>query len=194
MLAYWIVLFCGIFRVFMVWSGLVLMLLHPNRKIQWHASMLIAYPEPFLLAAVLYWVMPAAAESSSASSGVLTMLGAAFGISSVGLFLWSFLAYRRVGTGHYVDENHRVVTTGPYSLVRHPFYTSAFLCWTGVALAAANIWVTGLFVLYVIPAYWFYAASEEKMMTATFGAQYEDYRRSVPMFLPSLISSRHKNA
>ncbi len=190
MVAHWIVLLCGIFRVFVVWSGLVLMLLHPKRKIQWHASMIVAYPEPFLLAAVLYWAMPTAAESG----GVLTMLGAALGISSVGLFIWSFLAYRKVGTGHYVDENHHVVTNGPYGLVRHPFYTSAFLCWAGVTFATGNIWIAGLFVLYVIPAYWFYAASEENMMTAALGAQYEDYRRSVPMFIPFLFPNRHRSA
>lgn len=185
MIAYWTVLCCAVFRVAVVWSGLLVMSLNRRRKIQWHASMLIAFPEPFLLAGVVYWLVQTwEPASNSMIAKTALALGALSAIGSVLLFCWSFLAYRNVGTGHYVDENHRVVTEGPYSLVRHPFYTSALMCWAGVVLATGNIWIAALFGFYVIPAYWYYAASEERMMCSELGDQYETYRQSVPMFVP----------
>ncbi len=177
------------FRILMVWSGLVHMALHPSRRIEWDRSMLIALPEPFVLAASLWWVLNTNALAP-APSWIAATIGAVLGVASVALFLWSFLAYRRVGTGHYVDTNHQVVKTGPYALVRHPFYTSAFLCWAGLALASNDSVIMGLLVLYVIPAYWYYAKTEEKMMSAALGETYDDYLRSVPMFLPNPFALR----
>lgn len=190
-IAFWIVIFCAVFRVAMVWSGLFAMALNKVRKIQWRPSMVFAFPEPFLLAGVIAWMTFSPAERVLGAP-LAVMAGAMFGIGSVFLFLWSFIAYRKVGTGHYVDENHRVITTGPYALMRHPFYSSAFLCWIGVAFASAELWVAGLAIVYVAPAYWVYASSEERMMGSALGDRYEAYRKKVPMFMPRVISGSNR--
>ncbi len=38
------------------------------------------------------------------------------------------------------DRGHHVVDTGPYAIVRHPGYTSAFLLMAGMALALGSWW------------------------------------------------------
>jgi protein-S-isoprenylcysteine O-methyltransferase Ste14 len=38
------------------------------------------------------------------------------------------------------DRGHRVIDTGPYALVRHPGYVSAFLAYIGMPLALGSLW------------------------------------------------------
>lgn len=175
------------FRVFVVFAGLIDMLTRRSRKIEWDLSMKLALPEPFLVAAVLAWMIwtdPIVTSTATMRVGVTA--GGLLGVASVALFVWSFLTYRTVGTGHYVDDNHHVVVKGPYRWVRHPFYLSAFLCWSGVAVATQSLWIGIVFLGYVIPAYWFYAYSEEQMMCRELGDDYRTYRDRVPMFIPRL--------
>lgn len=178
------------FRVFVVFAGLIDMLMRRARKIEWDLSMKLAFPEPFFVAAVLAWMIwtePIMTSTSIVPGGVVA--GGVLGAASVALFIWSFLTYRKVGTGHYVDDNHHVVATGPYRWVRHPFYLSAFLCWSGIALATQNVWIGVLFLGYVVPAYWYYAYSEEQMMCRELGDDYKTYRDKVPMFIPRLSAN-----
>ena len=44
-----------------------------------------------------------------------------------------------------IDRGHRVIDTGPYALVRHPGYVSAFLLVLGIPLSLGSYWA-------VIPA------------------------------------------
>jgi protein-S-isoprenylcysteine O-methyltransferase Ste14 len=38
------------------------------------------------------------------------------------------------------DRGHKVIDTGPYAIVRHPGYVSAFLLFTGMPLALGSLW------------------------------------------------------
>ncbi len=38
------------------------------------------------------------------------------------------------------DRGHRVIDTGPYAIVRHPGYVSAFLFFTGIPLSLGSVW------------------------------------------------------
>jgi protein-S-isoprenylcysteine O-methyltransferase Ste14 len=80
-------------------------------------------------------------------------------------------------------ENHRVIDTGPYAVVRHPIYTgilfaiyaTAAVKGTALAWAAAAIITTGL---------WMKARLEEQWLRTQLGPAYGEYRRRVPMLLP----------
>ena len=98
--------------------------------------------------------------------------------------LWALRAFPSVSTGHYVLREQRVVSEGPYRLVRHPLYLAAFVVWLAVAVAFASPVALALAVLYVIPAYLIYIRSEEEMLLAHLGDAYRAYRRSVGMLLP----------
>ncbi len=80
-------------------------------------------------------------------------------------------------------ENHRVVDTGPYRIVRHPIYTGILLSvyatmalkGTVLSLAAAVIITIGL---------WMKARLEERFLREDLGAAYDAYRARVPMLMP----------
>ena len=178
-------LFIGALRALVVFDGLLFMVLRSGRDIEWDRSMKIAFPEPFCLgAAVVYvWFFGPLAPMADSHLAVVG-LGALLSSAGITLFAWSFVAYRDVGTGHYVEEDHEVVITGPYALVRHPMYCGAVFVWLGLALAVADWALLTFTFAYVVPAYYFYAREEEQMMSRELGTAYTDYVASVPMLFP----------
>ena len=80
----------------------------------------------------------------------------------------------------------RVVSGGPYAVVRHPLYVAAFLIWLALALAFASPVALAFTVLYVIPGYVIYIRSEEEMLVAHLGDAYGRYQRDVGRLCPRL--------
>jgi protein-S-isoprenylcysteine O-methyltransferase Ste14 len=81
-------------------------------------------------------------------------------------------------------QDHRLVTEGPYRLVRHPIYTAMFgkLIATNFAFghplglfAAGLVFVIGTLIR---------IRSEEQLLRGAFGSQFEEYARRVPAFIP----------
>lgn len=98
---------------------------------------------------------------------------------------WARLTMGRLWSGFISRlEDHRIVDTGPFAIVRHPIYTgiiaAAFLMagelGTAPALAGA--------VLFLL-AFWMKARIEEEFLRQELGPEpYDAYRRRVPMLLP----------
>ena len=172
-------------RAIVVFNGLLFMFLRSKRTIEWNHAMKIAFAEPFLLAAAAAstWLSGSLAPMAGPPIAIL-LLGAMCSSGGLVLFLWSFVAYPSVGTGHYVDEDHEVVRAGPYALVRHPMYCAAVFVWLGLALATADWALLTLTFAYVVPAYYFYALEEERMMSRELGSVYVRYASQVPMLFP----------
>ena len=85
-----------------------------------------------------------------------------------------------------VKQDHRIVDTGPYALVRHPIYSGLIL--SILATAAAQATITGLAGAALIAlGVWLKARVEERFLAAELGAEaYGGYRRRVPMLVPFL--------
>jgi protein-S-isoprenylcysteine O-methyltransferase Ste14 len=141
-------------------------------------------PEPYLLGVttIALWLGPRAvpgpAELLRAGAGGLL---AGF---AVVLMLWALRSFPAVSTGHYVLPEHRVVSEGPYGLVRHPLYLAAYAVWLAVAVGFGSRLALALTVLYVVPSYWVYMRSEEQMLLAHLGDEYGRYRERVGMLFP----------
>jgi protein-S-isoprenylcysteine O-methyltransferase Ste14 len=75
-----------------------------------------------------------------------------------------------------VQPEHRLVTSGPYRLVRHPGYLSNLLCLAGMGLALSSLVGLGL-TLFVVPLFVRRIAREEEMLAAEFGQEYQRYRQ-----------------
>jgi len=91
---------------------------------------------------------------------------------------WSFAA-------RLVDE-HRLVTEGPYRLVRHPIYTAMFgmLMATGLAISRP-LWLLPAIVVFLAGTI-VRVRSEEMLLREAFGQQFETYARRVPAIIPFL--------
>lgn len=85
-----------------------------------------------------------------------------------------------------VLAEHELIMSGVYGLVRHPIYTGMFGLLLATGLAASH-WI-GLLAGLVV--FWtgmsIRVRSEERLLRAAFGAQYEDYARRVPAVLPGI--------
>jgi protein-S-isoprenylcysteine O-methyltransferase Ste14 len=73
-----------------------------------------------------------------------------------------------------------------YKHVRHPLYIGWMIAfWATPTMTAGHLLFAGVLTLYMVLA----ALVEERDLIAHFGRQYEEYRRSVPMFIPWRKSS-----
>jgi protein-S-isoprenylcysteine O-methyltransferase Ste14 len=81
-------------------------------------------------------------------------------------------------------ENHRVIDTGPYSLVRHPIYTGLLVSALATTIAQATALAIGGWILIAL-GIWMKARAEERFLAAELEPDaYAAYRRRVPMMLP----------
>ncbi len=82
----------------------------------------------------------------------------------------------------------RLVTEGPYSIIRNPLYAGNFLIALGFSLMANAVVVIPLVVLYFVVEYYPIVRREEAFLLEKFGAGYRAYTETVPRFLPSSLS------
>lgn len=141
-----------------------------------------------LFAAAMVWLwrplpfaVPVPLRVASLASGALLYFPA------LGLYLWGLRTLGKMfapstGFGVRLHAGHRLITTGPFALVRHPMYLAViaagigglllYRTWAMLAFAAAMF---GLIVR---------AHREEAALAAEFGATWEAYCRRVPAWLP----------
>ena len=78
-----------------------------------------------------------------------------------------------------------LVTTGPYSIVRHPIYSGIILAMVGTTIAVSAYWLVAVFLL---GAYFIYsAAMEERYMAELFPEAYPRYKQSTKMLIPFIF-------
>jgi len=81
-------------------------------------------------------------------------------------------------------DQHQLVTTGVYSVLRHPGYAGNILFFSGVAFAMGNL-IPILFVpAAFVAAYLYRISKEEKMLIEVFGETYRDYQKKVKRLVP----------
>jgi protein-S-isoprenylcysteine O-methyltransferase Ste14 len=78
-----------------------------------------------------------------------------------------------------------LLTQGIYARIRHPRYVEVMLGLLGWALFT-NYLALYLLVALLVPLIYLVVVLEERELRDRFGAEYEDYCRSVPRFLPRL--------
>ncbi|MFQ6074020.1 MAG: methyltransferase family protein [Candidatus Bathyarchaeia archaeon] len=91
-----------------------------------------------------------------------------------------------------VAETHRadkIVTTGVYSIVRHPQHLGALLAHVGISLLL-SAWYSLLFTPLMIMLIYLISRKEEEELIREFGREYEDYKKRVPMLIPKLRRQR----
>lgn len=175
-------------RTAWVTLGFLRTLLRPRTsvEIEWDWALFLVAPEAPLLAIAAVWLFffDGAAPPYSETRLLVGPAGGVLALSGLGLTVWSWISLPSVGTGHYLLEGQRLVTSGAYGVVRHPIYTGAFLIWLGLASAYTSPAVFTATFLYVIPAYLLYIRGEERMMLSHYGDDYREYQRRVGALIP----------
>ena len=83
-----------------------------------------------------------------------------------------------------------ICDTGPYRYVRHPFYLSYVVAFLGVAVAFPSLIVSGVCLLN-IGLFVYMAFDDERVLSSSpWGADYNNYKTRVGMFLPRFAEKR----
>jgi len=91
-----------------------------------------------------------------------------------------------------VAETHRaetIVTTGTYSVIRHPQYFGGLLAHVGISFLL-SAWYSLLATPLMVAVVYLISRKEEEELIGEFGKDYEDYRKRVPMLIPRIRSTR----
>ena len=83
-------------------------------------------------------------------------------------------------------NEHLLITSGPFSIMRHPSYAGAMLVITGVPVLLNNLITFFSTILLLFFAYDFRIKSEEKVLISTFGEKYLQYSLKVKKIVPHL--------
>ena len=85
-----------------------------------------------------------------------------------------------------IKQNHELITTGPYAVVRHPIYTGILAGFLGTVVALSQVRGVIAFVL-VFVALWIKLRMEEQWMRSQFGQTYADYAQHTAALVPWLL-------
>ncbi|MBV9269207.1 MAG: isoprenylcysteine carboxylmethyltransferase family protein [Acidobacteriaceae bacterium] len=98
--------------------------------------------------------------------------------------LWARFVLGRNWSGTVtVKQDHELVQSGPYGVVRHPIYSGFLLALAGTVIAQGDV---GAFLGLVLAtlALRLKSLTEEAFMTQQFGSQYTTYKRTVKALIP----------
>ncbi len=116
------------------------------------------------------------------------LVGAGAGVALVGFRLWleTIRLFVEVGRGTLApwDPPRRFVVRGPYRRVRNPMISALGFVLLGEVAVLGSQWVLILFVWFAIVNAIYIPLLEEPRLARRFGADYEEYRRAVPRWIP----------
>jgi protein-S-isoprenylcysteine O-methyltransferase Ste14 len=117
------------------------------------------------------------------------LAGIAMYVAATLLFLAALEAARRVPLPRTLVDDpmpRALITSGPFAVIRHPFYLAYALAWLAAPLATHGPFVTVLAVAVVI-VYIVAARREERQLEERFGDAYRTYRQGTGRVLPPLF-------
>jgi protein-S-isoprenylcysteine O-methyltransferase Ste14 len=156
------------------------------------SARLLRWPVVFALAAayvaagILLW-KPLPIRFGATARLVLVLAGALLYFPGVMLYLWGYRTLGRLfgvssSAAAELYQQHRLIDSGPYAIVRHPMYLGVLLAAFG-ALLLFRTWAMVIFTpmsLVVIAR----ARREEKLLADEFGEQWDSYAKRVPGWVP----------
>jgi protein-S-isoprenylcysteine O-methyltransferase Ste14 len=128
---------------------------------------------PFLIVGVVLNIMFPSLFSVGGPSTALTLISIIMLIPGVAIWIWSVvLILTKVPQGE-------LITTGPYSLVKHPLYTGVGLLvlpWLGFLL---NTWLGVVIGVVLYAGSRLFSPEEEAALSKTFGITWDEYCHEV---------------
>ncbi len=116
------------------------------------------------------------------ASGAFAYFGALLVVLGISLAIWARVYLgRNWSPAPALKENHELVTTGPYEMIRHPIYTGILLAMLGSGIVTAP-WFVTFFVGSVIFAW--RVQKEEALMMKEFPDQYPVYKKKTWALVP----------
>lgn len=110
---------------------------------------------------------------------------------ALSLFWWSICTAKSLDFA-FSEKVSNIITSGPFRIVRHPFYTSYIIIWLSSALLFNSpiLWIT----LILLTSFYFFSAKKEErvIMSSGYSEEYGKYIQNVGMFLPRMKNGSAK--
>jgi len=117
-------------------------------------------------------------------SSVADYTGLVFTVVGVAFAIWARFYLGRNWSGTVtVKQDHKLIRTGPYAVVRHPIYAGLGLAILGTAIAIGEVRGLAATVAALIGMA-LKSRLEEEFMTEQFGAEYVQYKKDVKAMIP----------
>jgi len=117
----------------------------------------------------------------------LGTIGLLLDLAGVGLAIWARLTLGTNWSGMVmtIKQNHELVQTGPYAIVRHPIYAGLLLAMAGTALTIGTL-SSYLGLVAGLAAMMIRVSIEEDLMSQQFSETHEAYRRHTSKLIPHI--------
>ena len=133
-------------------------------------------------------------EHKSASYPFITpsipmlIIGLAIVLAGLALFIATVRTFILLGKGTIMpwDPTRKLVIAGVYRYVRNPMILSVIVVLVGEAALFASNWIFLLAVFFFVLNTVYFIYSEQPGLVKRFGAEYTEYKKNVPMWLPRL--------
>jgi protein-S-isoprenylcysteine O-methyltransferase Ste14 len=104
-------------------------------------------------------------------------------LGALGLFV-------RARAAGYLHKQQVLTVSGPYAHSRNPLYLGSAIVTLGVAAAARSWMAAAILCVYFTVVYGVVMRREEQELRQHHGAAFDEYARSVPLFLPRLTAAK----
>ncbi|WKG02411.1 isoprenylcysteine carboxylmethyltransferase family protein [Mycolicibacterium sp. HK-90] len=160
-----------------------------ERRLWWrHTISVLIAPATmtvFIPAAIIALTGVEAPDLSTTPGLLLGIAGAALIAFGLWFLVWTVILFDRIGKGALaIGSPVNLVVEGPYRHVRNPMMTAVFAIQLGTAVATGSPWLYGWFALFCTLVAIAIPVFEEPHLRRRFGAQYDEFRRNVPRWIP----------
>lgn len=126
-----------------------------------------------------------------ASIGISQVAGIVICATGAAIALWCVSGFAFIGRGTPAPfaAPRRLVTRGPYRIVRNPMYIGVGMFSVGAAVFYQSLLVLAYAALFFVSSHWFVVLYEEPTLRRTFGDEYTSYCGRVRRWAPRFSSS-----
>jgi len=113
------------------------------------------------------------------------IIGLIIYLSGFALMIWALI---RLGMNYQLGgvdprSNDKMVSSGPYKIIRHPMYTAALCIALGLSLLIQSIACFGVFCIYLFLII-LLIPKEEKSLIGAYGESYRLYQKTTKKLIP----------
>jgi protein-S-isoprenylcysteine O-methyltransferase Ste14 len=139
------------------------------------------YPPLVWLPFVAAYAVPVTIELADG----LQLAGVAVAVVSALFAAWAMWSLgKSYGIRMDLFDGHRLVTDGPYGIVRHPMYLGILTFHVGAIFAMQSLLLLAATALYVVPFTAARIVAEERVLFEGFGAKWAAFTARVPTLVP----------
>ena len=120
-------------------------------------------------------------------SAAVSWTGLALTATGIAFAIWARIWIGRNWSGTVtIKEQHELIQTGPYALVRHPIYSGFLFAFLGTGMIEGQVRALLGFLL-VLFGWGMKLRMEESFMAEEFGNAYSNYKKRVKALVPFVV-------